>query len=412
MSLYTQKQINNDEEKVSKDLREDSILQILDNCLNIRNGFTKNYRLIQDCEKMFQARDTNKSHEEIAKRYSNGEDVDKIIEDYNLKMGFKTFSYNGSKAKFKDTVGETLKNILSYDTDKKIDTVVSICGGSFAGIISEGDIILEHGISHLIFNDLNKTIVGFFKNCKDNIIQLQKEVVKIIVKFKTDLKTILVDEDIHKEYFNHLRKRLIKYETEGLNFSVEASALFYFLSRDSFNGLYRYNIDKNITHEVNIAPGDVKRFNIFVKNINQLQQINKFLHKFEKVTFLTMDCIQLVSMFRDADNVIFDADPIYIDTNQQELTNGKANYGFENKDFNHLYLLEILQGTNYIYFNNSHFRFLEFVENNDCSLTKIYKTCNTDKQEEGETKSFTVEFLISGSTDITFTPILKTKKQA
>ena len=385
-----------------EDLRNNPIFKYVDKKMTEGNGFVFIKEVLKTGEILFKVRNVNNIHAELVNRVENGEKAEDVIKDCSIKYGFKTFSYNGSKAKFVVPVSNALKTILSYDENKEIDTIISPCGGSMSGIISIGDILLEHGIKHFIFNDLNKTIVDFFLNCKDNLEDLQNEVINLIIYFHNTFKTLKVEQNLHKEFNKYLKTKLNEYESAGLHNDVKASAIFYFITRDSFNGLYEYDIDKDITKRVSIAPDDLNRYFVFLKNCDELKSIHDFLNSFETVSFFTMDCIQLVEEFRNYDNIIFDVDPVYIDSNKIELTIGKANYGFEKVDFNHLYLLELLQGTNYIYFNNAHTKLANFAEDNDCSIKKIYKTANTDKQELGDTKSFTVEFLIYGSTNPSF----------
>jgi len=411
MSLTTQEERNLQNEN-EKNLKDNPIFQYVDEILKKGNGYVFFRGVTEEGALMFKVRNIGNSHQEVVDRVKNGEKAEDVIKDYTLKCGFKTFSYNGSKSKFIIPVSNALRTILSYDEDKKIDTVISTNGGSMAGIISIGDILKEHGVKHFIFNDLNKTIVGFFKNCKDNLEELQKEVINLVISFHKHFKTIIVEQAEHRLFNQYLKDKLNEYELAGRHNDVKASAIFYFITRDSFNGLYEYDIDKHITKRVSIAPDDLNRFYVFLKNNDELKSINNFLHSFETVSFFTMDCIELIEEFRDYDNILFDVDPVYIDSNKTELVTGKANYGFEKENFNHLYLLELLQGTNYIYFNNAHTKLANFVEDNDCSIKKIYKTSNTDKQELGEKKSFTIEFLIYGSTNPSFVTEYSVEKHA
>jgi len=396
-----------------QDLRTNEVFQFLNHNLQKRNGFVNNYNLIEASSLIFNVVNVNQSHKEILKRvFHNGENVEEVVKEYRRKHIYKTFSYSGSKYKFKNITREALSDILSYDTNNKIDTLVSPCAGSVSGVISYSEILKSHGIKHLVLNDLNLTIINFFKNVKENIQELKNEVVNLIIESKDYLNDLCCDKEDYKILYQYFLEKLKEFEKNGLHSHITASALFYFLSRDSYNGIYKYDIENNFTKQVNMSPDDRSRLQIFLKNVLELDKISEFLNSFETVEFLTMDCIELVNRTNHLKNVIYDADPVYVKTeSEDDLIFVGNNYGFEKESFDHKGFLEAFKGTNFIYFNNTHIKFDKYVEENDeLSLTHIYKTSNSHKTKKGVSQSYTIECMICGSSNEDYQSRLSMKR--
>ena len=386
----------------NQDLRTNEVFQFLNHNLQKRNGFVNNYKLIETSSLIFNVRNVTQSHKKILKRvFGQGEDIEEVVNEYSRKHIYKTFSYSGSKFKFKNTTREALTDILSYDIENKIDTMVSPCAGSISGVISYSEILQSHGIKHLVLNDLNLTIINFFKNVKDNIQELKNEVVNLIIESKNYLKDLGCDKEDYRVLYNYFLEKLKEYEKNELHNHITASALFFFIARDSYNGIYKYDIEENFTKKIHFSPDNTKRLHIFLKNVLELDKISEFLNSFETVEFLTMDCIELVNRTNHLKNVIYDADPIYVKTEvEEDFISVGNNYGFEKEYFDHKGFLEAFKGTNFIYFNNAHIKFDKYVEENEeLSLTHIYKTSNSHKTKKGVSQSYTIECMIYGSSN-------------
>ncbi|PPJ44415.1 hypothetical protein C0075_26785, partial [Rhizobium sp. KAs_5_22] len=76
-----------------------------------------------------------------------------------------------------------------------------------------------------ILNDLNKDLVNFYKNVRDNPIQLLKSIENLF-EVKTDVESYYLLRD---EY-NSLKGN-----------SLRKSAIFFYLNLVAFNGMYRVN---------------------------------------------------------------------------------------------------------------------------------------------------------------------------
>jgi site-specific DNA-adenine methylase len=414
IKLKIPKSKNNIED--SSDLRTNLLFQVFEENLDIRNGFVVNRQIISICSKAFNVmKGTDKETSEdtqisvlkkllnLNSEIDNLDKIEYILNQYNRKKIYKTFSYNGSKLKFEVPVNKALERIFNADIEFDITSVISLCLGSMAGLISQFERLKQHGVDNLILNDLNLTLVGFFMNVYNNLKDLQNAVCEIIIEIKEHFGNLSVPREEYQTIFNFLLAKLNIYELNKEHNNIYASAIFFFLSRDSYNGIYRYDIEKNITLDITVSPDDKKRFYIFFKNIDELKAINTFLHSFKTVKFFTMDCIELLKIFKDDKTVIFDADPIYVKTNSKVLETSRGNYGFENDDFDHRLFLELLIGTNFIYYNNAHFIFDEVVQSNDLSITKILKTCGIENNKKNQLRPTTMEYLIYGSSNYDFT---------
>jgi DNA adenine methylase len=93
------------------------------------------------------------------------------------------------------------------------------------------DIVQKYCFEQILINDYNKDLINLYSHIRNNVMDLISELLKI-----SDTYLDLREED-RSIYFYNAREQYNKV-TQG---TIEKSALFIFLNRTCFNGLYRVN---------------------------------------------------------------------------------------------------------------------------------------------------------------------------
>ncbi len=168
-------------------------------------------------------------------------------------------------------------------------------------------------LKFVVINDINEDLINVYKTIKTNINNL-----------------IPVLEKLEKEYHffeNNLEEKKQYYYAKRTLFNIRKSnkvtqaALFIFLNKTCFNGLYRVN-KKN---EYNVPIGSYKRPKICDKK--NLLAVNKLL---QKVKTLTGDFEQTVNFVTE--NTIFYFDPPYKPLSKTSSFNSYAKNKFDDNE--------------------------------------------------------------------------------
>lgn len=123
----------------------------------------------------------------------------------------------------------------------------------------------KHNIEKAYLNDLNKKLINAYTDVKDNCFELIEKVKKLESDYYGSIEK--------KTFFLDKRK-----EFNSSNKSIQKSALFVFLNKTGFNGMYR----ENSKGEYNIPFGQMK--NPLICNESLLKNISKLLND-KKVVF-------------------------------------------------------------------------------------------------------------------------------
>ena len=164
-----------------------------------------------------------------------------------------------------------------------------------------------------VINDINEDLINTYK-----IIQNKpKELISILEVFQTEYHKLDEEQELKKEYYYQKREL---YNTRQEDDSVQA-ALFIFLNRTCFNGLYRVN-RKN---EFNVPMGRYKKPTICdTDNILAVHQILK------KVEILSGDYQQTLK-YADI-NTLFYFDPPYKPLSETSSFNSYAKDEFDDDE--------------------------------------------------------------------------------
>ena len=147
-------------------------------------------------------------------------------------------------------------------------------------------------IDKAVINDINKDLTDTYKTIAINY----KELVEVLKSWEQEFHYLEGKEELKKDYFN--QKRTIF--NQRISGKVEQSALFIFLNKTCFNGLYRVN-RKN---EYNVPMGSYKK--PLICDEENLRLVNKVL---QKVEILNGDFSQTISYAEE--NTFFYLDPPY-----------------------------------------------------------------------------------------------------
>jgi DNA adenine methylase len=161
-----------------------------------------------------------------------------------------------------------------------------------------------------VINDINQDLINTYKTIASN----PKELISILDVLQREFHELEGNEDNNKEYYYN--KRTL-YNSRTLN-KLAPSALFIFINRTCFNGLYRVNRN----NEYNVPMGSYKRPTICDKeNILAVSEILK------RVEILCGDFEQTLNYA--SNNTLFYFDPPY-----KPLSNTSSFNSYAKDEFN------------------------------------------------------------------------------
>lgn len=168
-------------------------------------------------------------------------------------------------------------------------------------------------VKNVIINDINTDLINSYIIIKNNV----KELIHILKKWEKEYYSISENQDLKKEYYYEKRTLFNKKESEQ---TIQA-ALFIFLNRTCFNGLYRVN-SKN---EFNVPIGSYKKPQIC--NAENLAAVSKAL---KKVKILNLDFSETIN-YAD-ENTLFYIDPPYKPLSDTSSFNSYAKDVFDDNE--------------------------------------------------------------------------------
>ena len=168
-------------------------------------------------------------------------------------------------------------------------------------------------VKKAVINDINEDLINTYITIKENV----EELISILSKWEKEYHSLTLKTEEKKEYYHSKRKLFNKRNSNR----ITQSALFIFLNRTCFNGLYRVN-RKN---EFNVPIGNYKKPTICDEN--NLRAVSKLL---ENVIILNDDFEETLK-YADKDTLFY-FDPPYKPLNQTSNFNSYAKDGFDDQD--------------------------------------------------------------------------------
>lgn len=154
------------------------------------------------------------------------------------------------------------------------------------------DILNNYDLKECYINDINRDLINFYKVLKDDVFSLIEELYMI----KNDYEK-LIDIKSRKGYYNKMRFEYNSFFFEDCNI-IRRAAIFLFLNKICFNGLYRVNKNGLFNTPVGKCKTNFLNFdfdNIFLvseklKNVNIMNGQYSILEDFvDDCTFVYLD---------------------------------------------------------------------------------------------------------------------------
>lgn len=259
------------------------------------------------------------------------------------------FKYIGGKSWLRDDLRKNIKEILSLN--KNINTYIEPFSGGLGAFVNVYDILKEHKIENIILNDINPTIIGFYKNLKFNkddiverLLYIEKGFQEVIPKQaflldkkkdKKQLKSLLIPA---KKYYEHIRDIF-----NGISeCNVAKYSTLIFLQYHCFNGIYRENSKGLYNTPFNWEAKELKKDTIENKIDNIIKIFSNFKVVFKNVSFEEIEY--------NEGNVLYYLDPPYINEDK-----GENNYSKDGFDKNkQLLLINKIANSHFLYSNHNH----------------------------------------------------------
>lgn len=167
--------------------------------------------------------------------------------------------------------------------------------------------MLEHfpNLENAIINDINTELTNSYLTIKNNV----QELITILSKWEIEYHKTAGNQDAKKEYYYEKRTLFNTRNSE----QTTQSALFIFLNRTCFNGLYRVNKDNGF----NVPIGSYKKPQIC--NTENLLAVSKVLQRVEILNGDYSETLQYAT-----ENTFFYFDPPYKPLNKTSSFNSYA----------------------------------------------------------------------------------------
>ena len=187
--------------------------------------------------------------------------------------------------------GKLLKEIEKYYPfeDEKITKYAEPFAGGGAVLF---DILCKYDINEIYVGDINAELINTYITVRDNI----EELISLLLKYQAEY--VPYEKAERKEYYIQKRSRFNEIKVSGdENNNIEQAALFIFLNKTCFNGLYRVN--KNGLY--NVPMGEYK--NPLICDEINLRNISE---KLQKVKIVCSDYKQSADFIDEHTFVYFD----------------------------------------------------------------------------------------------------------
>lgn len=130
----------------------------------------------------------------------------------------------------------------------------------FEPFLGAGALFFDLQPQKAFINDFNHSLINLYQSCRDNSVELKNELQKLQDEFNSDLNK--------SEYYY---KKRIRYNQIINKDSYEEAALFVFLNRTNYNGLYRVNSKG----EFNVPFGQKLKVDLMINRIDEIYQLLK-----------------------------------------------------------------------------------------------------------------------------------------
>lgn len=165
-----------------------------------------------------------------------------------------------------------------------------------------------------IINDINSDLIQVYKNIKYS----PNQIIEVLEQLQQEFYSI-TDQDKKRAYYNSKRSDFIAKNQD----TISLSALFIFLNKTCFNGLYRVNKKG----EFNVPMGSYTKPLICDKN--NILSVSKAL---ERVEIISGDFEKTLACISENENTLFYLDPPYKPLSETSNFNAYSAYNFDDTE--------------------------------------------------------------------------------
>ena len=222
-------------------------------------------------------------------------------------QGKPFLKWAGGKRQLIDTIATKLPNM------DNIDTYIEPFVGSGAVMFW----LISHypNIRQVVINDINTELINLYISIKYDV----EGLITVLKSLDTDYRVRQTQEE-RSEYYYQIRTEYNSRDLESKERNVRLAALFIFLNRTCFNGLYRVN-GKNL---FNVPFG--KYANPRIVDEDNLRNDNQLL---QKVTILNSDYAETLQYVTD--RAFYYLDPPYKPISETSSFNSYSSTSFDDK---------------------------------------------------------------------------------
>ena len=225
----------------------------------------------------------------------------------DITRGNKTakpfIKWAGGKTQLLTEIDNEIPNFIKQNQFTYIEPFVG-AGAVFFWIIQK-----YPNINKAVINDINPDLMNTYQIIKENV----EELIQLLKIWENEFHSLENNINEKKEYYYSKRKLFNKRKSDN----VTQAALFIFLNRTCFNGLYRVN-SKN---EFNVPIGSYKK--PMICDEENLRAVNEVL---QNVTIL---CGDFEKTLKYAENITL----FYLDPPYKPLSNTSSFNSYTNKEF-------------------------------------------------------------------------------
>lgn len=211
--------------------------------------------------------------------------IDARTTRYENQVTAKPFlKWAGGKGQLLDTIRTYYPNGLGISIKKYCEPMVGAGAVLF-------DILANYTIDEILINDSNTELMNVYSEIRDNV----SELIQLLQQFEKE--HLVCDKESRKEYYYAQRDLYNNVISNKKSNSTLKAALFIYLNRTCFNGLYRVN-KKGM---FNVPMGSYK--NPTICDIENILLVSK---KLQKVKIITGDYKQTEDFIDQNTFVYFD----------------------------------------------------------------------------------------------------------
>lgn len=171
-------------------------------------------------------------------------------------------------------------------------------------------------IDSAIINDINRSLITTYRVIRDDIDELIDELNKISKEY------LALSQEERKEYFYSIRKNYNEEKNKSVQDKIKLAAMFIFLNKTCFNGLYR----ENKKGEFNVPFGGYA--NPKIMDEENLRQCSILL---KRCTILNGD-YEDTTAFVIRENMLYYLDPPYRPIGKTSSFNTYSKEGFDDEE--------------------------------------------------------------------------------